>query len=80
VVAEGPASSIQLSNARVQNGSLIFEWTARPGAKYEIQSKDNLSEPDWNLLGTVLVADAAGAYTNRIDGPGARFYRLRVIP
>ena len=71
-----PASNIELSQD-LGNGSFLTDFLGIPGRTYSIQYTTNLTNPDWQTLGTAT-ADASGLF-EFTDSPATnsppRFFR-----
>ncbi|MHC1765364.1 MAG: Ig-like domain repeat protein [Verrucomicrobiia bacterium] len=70
---DGPSQNLTIQD--LGNGSYQVRGDAIPGRTYRIQFTTDLSNPDWQTLGTVA-ADVFGVFVF-IDtpGPSTRFYR-----
>jgi Tol biopolymer transport system component len=59
------------------NQPLLLSWSATPGAGYQVQFKDNLTDPDWQTLaGSVTVVGAQGQIVDPSPSVTQRFYRI----
>jgi D-alanyl-D-alanine carboxypeptidase len=60
------------------DSTVTFTWPASPGHSYRVQCKQTLSDPDWQTLGSDIIA--AGATASGSDasfgGVPQRFYRI----
>lgn len=65
----------------LRESCLVITWRSEDGAKYRVQSKDNLADPDWTDLSEEVVATGATAsWTDSAVGAAAhRFYRVRQV-
>jgi len=60
--------------------NLSFNWTATPGAAYQVQYNAFLSASNWtNLGGLVLASNASAGSTDSITNY-QRFYRVLLVP
>src|SRR5204863_9307012 len=52
-------------------------WPARPREIYEVQSKNTLSDPQWQpVSGTIIITGNQAQLTEFMPPPGQRFYRV----
>ena len=70
-----PAS---LSEAGINNGQFIFNYTADAGISYVVQSSSNLV--DWVSLSTNVASGSPVPFTDAINPSGAAFYRVGRLP
>ena len=73
-----PAKDFAITNVARSSNDVTVTWASVAGKTYRIESKDDLSQANWNLVQDQIVA--AGAST-AITNPGAtalphRFYRV----
>jgi hypothetical protein len=67
--------SIQISYVAVGN-NVTLSWPAAPGRSYQVQYKDNLSDPVWlDLVGTISVNGSMAQLTAPATQSG-RYYRV----
>jgi uncharacterized repeat protein (TIGR03803 family) len=66
----------------IQSGNqLALTWSALPGRAYQVQFKTDLTQTNWNNLGTALTATNTTAFASDILGPDPqRFYRIVLLP
>ena len=74
------ATTAQPMLSAQRNGRLALTWSTAPGQAYQVQYKDDLSQPAWLNLGNPITAanvtaSSSDAITNR-----ARFYRVTLYP
>ena len=62
-------------------GSVAFTWPASPGHSYRVQIKHALSDPDWQTLGSDIIATdtTASASDPGFGGVPQRFYRIWLV-
>jgi hypothetical protein len=61
--------------------SMILSWPARPGETYQVQYKDTLAGPEWQVLdGTITITGNQAQMTNSPHHSGKRFYRVVAYP
>lgn len=72
-----PASVLHIQIAPVVSSTNVtLSWLAVPGKSYQVQYKNNLSDPLWlNMPGNISVVGTQGYFTVPADQPN-RFYRL----
>lgn len=58
---------------------LTLNWTAINGRTYQVLYKTSLAQPTWSLL-TTLTATGSTASTADTIVPGARYYRVALLP
>jgi len=59
------------------NQGPTLTWDAVPGAGYQVQFKNNLTDPQWqDLNGRATVVGSQGEITDLAPGPTQRFYRI----
>ena len=57
--------------------SPVLSWPAVAGKNYQVQYKNNLSDPVWqNLNGSVTVVNNTASATDLAPSPSQRFYRI----
>ena len=62
---------------RDAGGQIVITWEAKAGARYQLQSKNRLEEPDWIEVGTmVTAASETVVQTDPTATAGQRFYRV----
>jgi hypothetical protein len=73
--AVAPELAIQLSETNI-----ILSWPGITTQNYQVEYKNNLTDPTWTSLGGV-VSGMAGTVTttNNFNISGQRFFRLRLI-
>jgi hypothetical protein len=55
----------------------VLNWPATPGKSYQVQFKDNLTDPAWQpLTGSVTLVGDRGYATDLAPDPVKRFYRI----
>lgn len=57
-------------------GNLVLTWDSQAGKVYQVEHKDSLSSPAWNVLGTYPATGASTSATNTTPGAVQRFYRV----
>jgi len=65
----------------VQTGSVVtLVWSSLAGQRYQIQTKSNLSQPDWSDFGSTIIATNVTATVSDNVGPdNQRFYRAVLL-
>jgi hypothetical protein len=59
------------------NQPLMLSWSSTPGAGYQVQFKNNLTDPEWQPLdGPATVVGTQGQIIDFSPGVSQRFYRL----
>jgi hypothetical protein len=55
----------------------LISWPVAPGRGYQVQFKNNLSDPVWqNVAGNVTLIGGQGYVTDLAPNAGHRFYRI----
>ena len=75
------ASALRIESAGPVGNDVVLRFTTVDGKTYIVERKDNLSDPQWTEVGTIL----GDGTVKQISDPGAavlpkRFYRLRLVP
>lgn len=69
--------AVGITNSAVTNGNaVVLTWAAGPGAGYQIQFKNNLTDPQWQNLGGASVIGAQGQLIDLAPNGTQRFYRI----
>jgi hypothetical protein len=69
--------SLGSTNTQSTNQGPTLTWTAAAGLGYQVQFKNNLSDPQWqNVTGRATVVGSQGAVTDLAPNPTRRFYRI----
>ncbi|HUD45679.1 MAG TPA: hypothetical protein VMR33_02560 [Candidatus Baltobacteraceae bacterium] len=56
---------------------LTLSWSAEPGAGYQVEFTDNLTDPEWQpLIGTGTIVGNQGQIIDLSPGANQRFYRI----
>ncbi len=64
----------------VGSGATTVMWSAVPGRTYQVQSRDDLSEPGWNPVGGPVIASSTTAsMTDPLPADPDRFYRVLLV-
>jgi hypothetical protein len=66
-----------LSVQMVANGDLLITWRAEAGRQYRLQSKTNLSLPDWTDHNEVNASGSVASSSIPFDGSPQRFVRVQ---
>jgi len=76
VVVERPEDlKIQLVNTAA--GTLTFNLSTIPGKTYQIQYKNDLSEPAWIEWSAFVASGTASTVTNLLGSESQRFFRVK---
>ena len=61
--------------------TVTFTWAASAGQKYRVQFKNNLSDAQWQTLGSDVTATNTRAITSdpSLGSAAQRFYRLLLV-
>ena len=66
---------------QVAGRSLILSWASFAGQSYQIQFKNNLTDPLWQPSGaSILGTGSPISVTNDLSTPTQRFFRVSIIP
>lgn len=65
----------------VSAAGITMEWNSIPNVGYQLLYKDDLTQPDWQPLGSDLTATNSTAMFSdqSFSGSSSRFYRVRVL-
>ena len=90
LAASGAAASDLYINGLFSNGMVLqttrdagagpgaLVGTATPGATYQIQTRDNLSEGGWRTIAETVATAPLETFTHETETPSAeRYYRIR---
>jgi hypothetical protein len=63
------------------DSTVTFTWPASPGHSYQVQSKQTLSDPAWQTLGSDITATGttASGTDPGFGGVPQRFYRVWLV-
>jgi len=76
VMVTEPMAELELVLVPSQSGEIVFEWQSVPGVQYSILWTDNVSQDQWNSLGTVPGDGTVIRFTDPITDEEQRFYRI----
>jgi hypothetical protein len=69
----------KITGISVTNGNAILAWSTVIGGHYQAQFKNDLSQPNWNDLGSSITASGSSlSVTNGVSGVGQRYFRVVV--
>jgi hypothetical protein len=69
-----------LAGATLNGTELTLNWWSVPGQMYQVEYKDELDEPEWKPLGSVMAGTGGQlSITNNLSSSPQRFFRLRVL-
>jgi hypothetical protein len=69
-----------LNNYTLSGSNLNFSWLSVPGQFYQVEYKNDLTDPQWTPTGAVLIGTGGLLNsTNPITSSPRRFFRLRVV-
>ncbi len=61
--------------------TIMLSWNAAAGGRYQVQCTGDLTRPNWNNLGSTLLAtNSVGAYSDATLTQTQRFYRIVLVP
>jgi hypothetical protein len=71
--------NFNISDIQLQNGSaVVLTWQSVAGHNYQVQYKNNLTNPAWTNLGSpITAAGNSTSFTNEISGLANRFFRIQ---
>jgi uncharacterized repeat protein (TIGR01451 family) len=76
-----PDGILRLTRVHYTNDCVELTWTSLPGMSYELQYATDLTSTNWMPLGGGIPATGEStSATNKVDGAGQRFYRVRKLP
>ena len=65
----------------VAGSNLVLSWASFAGQSYQIQFKNDLSDPFWQPLGDLILGTGSPiSVTNDLSAPTQRFFRLNIVP
>jgi len=70
------AAPLTIQTILVSNNAAVIQWTAIPNSNYTVQYKDDFLSPAWSNLSTVTAGGAVTGFTNSLELPTQRFYRV----
>lgn len=70
-----PSTPIVLNLAKVTGGKLAFSWSTTTGGVYQVQWKQNLTDPAWNILTNLTATGSSLSFTDQV-AQAQRFYRV----
>jgi hypothetical protein len=60
-------------------GNIVISFLTQNGHNYQVESKNNLSDPSWTPLGSAIVGNGSvQSASDSTNGRSARFYRVHV--
>jgi hypothetical protein len=69
-----------LAGATLNGSELTLSWWSVPGQMYQVEYKDDLNDPEWEPLGSVMAGTGGQlSITNDLSSSPQRFFRLRVL-
>ena len=68
---------ILISAIGLTNGNAVVTWTAIAGQNYRLQTKDQLTDPDWvDVVPDVTATGPTASATNAVAGAAQKLYRV----
>jgi hypothetical protein len=58
------------------SGNITLSWLSQGGTSYQVVFKDNLTDPDWTPVGSLVVGDGAIKSASFAASGGKRFYSV----
>ncbi len=79
-LADGELRVLTLTS--VGSGTTTVLWSAVPGKSYQVQFKNEIDDPNWTTLPSIVTASGTTAATVDNSGgfPSHRFYRVVLVP
>ncbi|MBI2928843.1 MAG: putative Ig domain-containing protein [Verrucomicrobia bacterium] len=74
ITVAAPPAPVQLVGVDVSGGLFKFAWRTEAGRRYRIQTKNNLSDPEWTDGPEVT---GEGEFSEPISLDGQRYYRVK---
>ncbi|HEX4122855.1 MAG TPA: hypothetical protein VH619_19745 [Verrucomicrobiae bacterium] len=69
-----------ITNGAATNAkAAVLTWAAGPGTGYQVQFKNNLTDPQWQNLGGASVIGAQGQVIDLAPNGTQRFYRIGLV-
>jgi hypothetical protein len=79
MLAAAPSPGVTTLSASVSGTNVTISFVSQAGFTYQIQYKDDLSDPIWNPLGAPVPGDGSlKQVPDNVSGGGRRFYRAFV--
>jgi len=73
-----PVANPGLITASLSGGNIVLSFPTESGFSYQAQYKENLSDSNWNNLGSSVVGDGTSKSVNDSAAGAKRFYRLEI--
>jgi hypothetical protein len=71
--------NFNISGIQLQNGpAVVLTWQSVAGHSYQVQYKNNLTDPGWLPLGSVISGNGGSQSVNDPITGTNRFYRVQV--
>ncbi len=79
-LADGELRALTVTS--VGSGTTTVLWSAVPGKSYQVQFKNEIRDPNWTTLPSIVTASGttAAAVDNSGSFPSHRFYRVMLKP
>jgi WD40 repeat protein len=74
-----PMPTVTLLPAAIAGQGPTLTWPVIPNLNYQIQFKNNLTDPLWQNAGAVTIIGNQGSFVDPLPNPGQRFYRLVIF-
>ena len=65
-------------NLQLTPDNLTIQWSASAGLRYQVQSRTDMLQPTWSILGDVTATNTVASFTDSIAS-GQRFYRVVLL-
>ncbi|HWD90862.1 MAG TPA: hypothetical protein VG938_00805 [Verrucomicrobiae bacterium] len=75
--AVAPANGVTITPS-LSSGSIVLSFPTQNGFHYQVQYKNNLSDPSWTPLGSLLQGNGAVQSANDTVTGSTRFYRVQI--
>ncbi len=71
-----PAQPPVITGSSLFGTSAVISWQSSPAVIYQLQSKNDLADPNWTTLNTLVATGTSSSLTNDAAGSLRRFYRV----
>jgi hypothetical protein len=75
--AVAPANNVTITPS-INAGSIVLSFPTQTGFNYQVLYKNNLSDPSWTPLGSLIPGNGAVQTASDATGGSTRFYRVQI--
>jgi hypothetical protein len=62
----------------LSSGNIVLSFPTQNGFNYQVQYKNNLNDPNWTSMGSLIPGNGAVQSASDLLGAGPRFYRVQI--